>query len=230
MLITRDDGDGPSRKLTKVDGLIHFALSPWFVVGVGRLDGNGTGSPAGAAARFAGLSATPVALGPWARTSAWVNSGLLLTASVRPGVGPHVDDRRGVRDDGAIGCNELDYEFGDSTRGIGQNELQIAEFIGFQVPFAFAIGASRGQPAALWQSAYGDNAPGGHSISTVERNRQADLLAGCSFQQGGRREDRGRTCKPGRWLLAFVRRKHRGPRPRRVDHAQPEKASENQVW
>jgi len=80
--MTRDDGDGPSRKLTKVDGLIHFVLYSWFVVGVGRLDGNGTGSPAGAAARFAGLSATPVASGPWARTSACANSGLMLEALV----------------------------------------------------------------------------------------------------------------------------------------------------
>ena len=33
---------------------------------------------------------------------------------------------RGVRDDGAIGRDELDYEFGLTTRGVGQNKTQIA--------------------------------------------------------------------------------------------------------
>ena len=136
--MTRDDGDGPSRKLTKVDGLIHFVLYSWFVVGVGRLDGNGTGSPAGAAARFAGLSATPVASGPWARTSACANLVDVRSVGVRPGVGPHVDNRRGVRDDGAIGCNELKCEFGDSTRSMGQNKLQIPDLVCFQVPHSLS--------------------------------------------------------------------------------------------
>ena len=81
------------------------------------------------------------------------------------------------------GRNELDYEFRHSTGGIGQNDLQIPDFVGFHIPFAFAIAASRRQRAVLWQPAYREDAPGGHSISTVERNRQGDLLAGCRFQQ-----------------------------------------------
>ena len=57
-----------------------------------------------------------------------------------------------------------------ATRVTGQNEMQIADLVGLQVPFRLVIGPSRRQLAALWQSPYGDDAAGRHSISTIERN------------------------------------------------------------
>jgi hypothetical protein len=98
-------------------------------------------------------------------------------------MGRHVEDRRGVRDDGAIGRDELDYEFGLTTRGVGQHEMQIADLIGFQVPLRLAIGAPRRQLAALWQPAYGDDATGGHSISTIKRNWEGYVLTSCRFER-----------------------------------------------
>jgi hypothetical protein len=127
------------------------------------------------------------------------------------GIGGRLEERRGVRDDGAIGRDELDYEFGFATRGVGQNKMQIANLVGFQIPFSIAIGAPRRQRAALWQPAYGDDAAGGHSISTVKGNWEDYLLADCRFERGRRREDCGRDCRPGRWHRTFVRRKCYGP-------------------
>jgi tetratricopeptide (TPR) repeat protein len=56
----------------------------------------------------------------------WLGFGV-RSADVCHGVCPHLQDRRRIRDDGAIGRDELHQEFGLATRGTGQDELQIAE-------------------------------------------------------------------------------------------------------
>ena len=71
-----------------------------------------------------------------------------------------------------------------ATRVTGQNEMQIADLVGLQVPFRLVIGPSRRQLAALWQSLYGDDAAGRHSISTIERNGQGDIPARGRFERG----------------------------------------------
>ena len=101
------------------------------------------------------------------------------------GIGGHFEDRRRVRKDGAIGRDELDNKLALATRVTGQNEMQIADLVGLQVPFRLVIGPSRRQLAALWQSLYGDDAAGRHSISTIERNGQGDLPARGRFERGG---------------------------------------------
>ena len=65
----------------------------------------------------------------------------------------------------------------------GHNEMQIADLVGLQVPFRLVIGPSRRQLAALWQSLYGDDATGRHSISTIERNGKGDIPARGRFER-----------------------------------------------
>jgi hypothetical protein len=113
----------------------------------------------------------------------WLGFGV-RSADVCYGFCRHLQDRCRNRDDGAIGRDELHQELGLATRGItGQNEMQIADLVGFQVPLGLVIGASRRQLAALRQSPYGDDATGRHSISTVERNGQGDIPAPGRFER-----------------------------------------------
>ena len=81
------------------------------------------------------------------------------------GTGRHIEDRCGGRKDAAIWRNELYYKFGLATRGIGYREKQVANLVGFEIPFCPAIWASRRKCASLWQPAYGDDATGGDSVA-----------------------------------------------------------------
>ena len=88
---------------------------------------------------------------------------------------------RGVGEDAVIGRYELNCEFGLPVAGGCRPEMQIADLVGFQVPFSLAPGASVRQCAARRQASYDDDAAGRNAIGPVERNRKGHLLAFCRF-------------------------------------------------
>jgi hypothetical protein len=105
------------------------------------------------------------------------------------GTRSNLEHRRTVREDIAIRREELGRKFGFATRRFGKREMQIANLAGFQVPFCFAMGAPSGQRAASWEPAYGDEATGGHPISTVNCNSKGYVLTGCRLERSWRCDD-----------------------------------------
>src|SRR6476619_4883479 len=114
---------------------------------MGRLDGSGTGSPVIGTPRFADLSFLPIV--PSSSTS-WtltcVSGGSVLAAKSIFRTNPVAT---------ASGSDEPNGQFGVAARVNGQSEMQIPNLVGFQIPLGLAIGASRRQRAALWQTTYG---------------------------------------------------------------------------
>jgi hypothetical protein len=53
------------------------------------------------------------------------------SADVCREIGRRLEERRRVREDSAIGRDELDNELGLATRVTGQHEMQIADLVGF---------------------------------------------------------------------------------------------------
>jgi hypothetical protein len=105
------------------------------------------------------------------------------------GTRSNLEHRRTVREDIAIRREELGRKFAFATRRFGKREMQIANLAGFQVPFCFAMGAPSGQRAASWEPAYGDEATGGHPISTVNCNSKGYMLTGGRLERSRRRDD-----------------------------------------
>ena len=80
-------------------------------------------------------------------------------------IGRRLEERRRVREDSAIGRDELDNELA-SPSVTGQHETQIADLVGFQVHRS-RHRAVQTTARCLVEAPHGDDAAGGHCISTV---------------------------------------------------------------
>src|SRR4026209_709725 len=83
----------------------------------------------------------------------------------------HIEQGRGGSEDSASWLNELYHEFGISIDSIGHREMHVADLVGSEIPFCFAIWASRRECASLWQPFYGDDAARGHCLRSIQRQR-----------------------------------------------------------
>ena len=98
-------------------------------------------------------------------------------------------------DDRVVGADECDAKL-ELAMGVGgQNEIQIADLIRLQAPFAVPIGAPLGETAALRQTLYGDDAARRHAVGAIDGDGKAHILAGDGCDPVRRREH-GRRNSP----------------------------------
>jgi hypothetical protein len=140
----------------------------------------------------------------------------------------NVEDLAPRYDDAVARGDQLDRELGLPDRESRQHEMQIADLIGLQNPVRPATAIAGGQPAPGRQAADDDHAAWRHGIGAVERNREADMLAGRSLERARRGKNRRRKRDLSRGRCASFRG-WRLLRPGHVDGAQP-KCGEHQVW